>query len=203
MTEDPKGKIVQLMRAGTTPNRSPPKGHKIKVQGSGNIVAGGDVHVFQSAPKVPRPTVVTNPGVEHISTEQRAKLKALVDEIVETEARLKQRPRKHSSVWSALNKHCGAPSYSLIASGHFEKARTYLNSTLGRLNSMASAPVKNGDEWRSRKYKYIKINAKSPADSAALTAYIKTNFGADSLTELSNDELERAYRYVASRRPRR
>ena len=147
--------------------------------------------------------MVTNPGVEHISTEQRAKLKALVDEIVETEARLKQRPRKHSSVWSALNKHCGAPSYSLIASGHFEKARTYLNSTLGRLNSMASAPVKNGDEWRSRKYKYIKINAKSPADSAALTAYIKTNFGADSLTELSNDELERAYRYVASRRPRR
>lgn len=190
------------MRAGTSPNGTPPSRHKISVQGTGNIVAGGDLHVFQSAPKAPRPTVITNPGVEHISTEQRAKLKALVDEIVETEARLKQRPRGYSSVWSALNKHCGAPSYSLIAKDHFEKARTYLNSTLGRLNSMASAPLKNGDEWRSRKYAYIKINSKDPSDAAALSAYIQSKFGAESITELSNEELERAYRYVVSRRKR-
>ena len=200
MPEDIKGKIVELMRSGTTPNSSPPARHNIRVQGTGNIVAFGDVHVFQPAPKAPRPLVITKPGVEHISIGQRAKLMALVNQIVETEAKLKKRPRSHSAVWGPLKPHCGVTSYHLIPSERFEKARKYLNTALGRLNAMPSAPVKNGDAWRRNKYAYIKINSKDPLDAAALSDYIKTNFAADSISELANDELERAYRYIASRR---
>lgn len=200
MPEDIKGKIVELMRSGTTPNSQHSSGHKIKVNGSGNVVAGGDVNVFQNAPKIPRPKIVTNPGIEHISVEQRAKLKALVNQIVETEEKLKKSPRTHGSVWGQLNTHCGVTSYHLIPSERFDKARKYLNTELGRLNSMPSAPVKNGDAWRRNKYAYIKINSKDPVDAAALSSYIKTNFAADSISELANDELERAYRYIASRR---
>ncbi len=80
----------------------------------------------------------------------------------------------------------------------FPKAKKYLLEWVGRLNSMPSAPVKDGDEWRKRKYAYIKVNTKN--DPAALNAYISKNFGVTSLTELSNEELERVYRYAASRK---
>lgn len=200
MVEDPKGKIVQLMRNGTTPNGSRAAGHNIRVQGSGNVVAMGDVYLLPGALKSPRLLVSATPGPEHISTSQRRVLMHLVANILETEARLKKNPRSPAAIWSALNRHCGVPSYSLIARADYDRACSYLNKSLGMLNNMRSAPVKNGDAWRSRKIAYIQVNSKSPEDDAARRTYIMREFGQTSLSELSNDELEKTYRYVAGRR---
>ena len=76
-----------------------------------------------------------------------------------------------------------------------------MHQWVGRLDSMASAPVKDGDAWRKRKYAYIKINSKNDTD--AIDRYIAKNFGATSLSELDNAQLEQVYRYVASRKNKR
>lgn len=146
---------------------------------------------------------ITNPTEDHISIDQRAKLIELVNDIVKQEGVLKRTPKSHRAVWSALNAHCQVNTYTLIAAKDFEKARKYLQQWLGRLNSSASAPVKDGDNWRKRHYAYIKINTKDPDDAAAVDAYMARRFKVTSLTELSNDELDAVYKYVAGRRNKR
>ncbi len=204
-TNDPKKKITQLFeqtnskKGGSAPHDN---SRHVTQTGSGNIYAEGDVHINQPAAKS-RVQVSADPGGEHISDEQKAKLKQLVDEVIATEQKLKKRPRSYGAVWGALNKHCKVTSYHCIAFDDFEKARKFLHQELGRLNSMKSAPVKNGDDWRRKRYANIKINSKGEEDTKALKAYMKRNFGAESLTELANDELDRVYRYVAGRRQRK
>jgi len=145
----------------------------------------------------------TKPGTEHIDEKQKATLKDLVTQIAEKEATLKKNPKSFQAIWAGLNKHCGVTTYSLIAKDNFDKARKYLNVWLGRLNSAKSAPVKDGDAWRRKRISYIKVNTKDPDDEAAMRAYITRNFKAESLRELSNDEIEKTYRYVAGRNNRK
>ena len=172
---------------------------------SGNVVgmvqSGGVVHQIQTQKHVSRTIAEVKPGDAHISDAQAGVLHGLVNKIVEKEALLKKTPRTHRSVWSALNSHCGVSAYRLIASNDFEHARKYLDKWMGRLGSMATAPVLD-DEWRKRRYAYIKINAKAPADQLALEKYLAKNFQVSSLTELDNNQLDDAYRYVAGRRSR-
>jgi transcriptional regulator with XRE-family HTH domain/predicted secreted protein len=174
------------------------------VSGVGFAGPGSQVRIVHTQNHVTRVKAETKPGAEHISVEQRAILKDLVDKVVETETAVSRKPKTHRAVWAALNAHCKVPSYSLIPAEDFEKARKYLHQWLGRLGSLASAPVKDGDNWRKRHYAYIKINTKDPEDRAALDDYLKRTFGASSsLTELANDDLDKVYRYVAGRRNRR
>jgi len=145
----------------------------------------------------------TRPGDEHITVEQRAILTDLVNKVVEKEELLKKAPKSYRAVWAALNKHCKVNSYQLIAAADFEKARSYLNQWIGSLHGMRSAPLKDGEDWRKRKIQNIRINTKAPDDEAAMRAYILKNFGATSVKELANDELEKTYKYVAARRSRK
>lgn len=184
----PPAPKLQIMRGG--------------LSGVGIAESGSNVSIVQTQRHITRTTAVTNPGVEHISEEQKALLQALVKDVVSAESKLKAKPKSFSAVFSALNAHCGVTQYALIRSEDFEKARKYLHQWLGRLSSMKSAPVKDGDTWRKRRYAYIKINSKTAEDEAAVAQYIKRNFSATSLTELSNDDLEKTYRYIAGRRSR-
>jgi hypothetical protein len=197
---DPKKKITRLFEQ-TVPR--PAAAPSIVQSGTGNIIAFGNVSIGQEGRRAPRVTVAANPGIDHITETQKTTLKQIVSDVVATEARLKKSPKSHGAVWSAVNKACGVTSYHLIALEDFETARGYLNSWLGRLNGMKSAPVKNGDAYRRRRYSYIKVNTKHPEDAAALDAYILKKFKVTSISELSNPELEQAYRYVASRKSRR
>ncbi|MDR3351757.1 MAG: helix-turn-helix domain-containing protein [Zoogloeaceae bacterium] len=170
----------------------------------GNVVsvaqAGATIHQITTQRHITRTVADVKPGEEHISDEQAAVLLEFVNKIVETETSLKKKPGTHRSVWGALNAHCGVPKYRLIKREDFQKAQKYLRMWIGRLDSMGSAPTKNGDAWRKRKYAYIKINTKDDPD--VVSRYIKKNFDAASLTSLSNDQLEQTYRYVAGRKSR-
>lgn len=154
--------------------------------------------VINTARHVTRTIAKVTPGEEHITEKQASDLTALVDTVVETEAKLKKAPKTHRAVWAALNRHCGVTSYRLIPLADFEKAKKYLHQWLGRLNAMPSAPVKDGDSWRKRQYAYIKINSKDFPE--AVEAYLRKNFKASSLTELSDEDLKRTYQYVASKK---
>lgn len=181
------------------------KGQLIEGGNSGNVVGlvhpGATVTQINTLRHIEKTIAEVRPGEIHISDDQAAKLHALVEKVAETEQRLKQKPRTRQAIWGSLNAHCGVPKYRLIRAEDFAKAQKYLHQWVGRLDSMASAPVKDGDAWRKRKYAFIKGNSKDDAD--ALDRYIAKNFGASSLTELDNDQLDRVYRYVASRKARR
>jgi len=164
---------------------------------------GSHIQFVQTKQHTTKTIAKTEPGREHISLEQRAALQELVKEIVQTEEAVKRNPKSFRAVWSALNSHCKVPSYSLIHLDDFEKAELYLRQWLGRLNSSATARNKDTSAWRKKRYAYIKTNSKDPAEKAMIEAYLWKNFQVTSLTELSSEELDKVYRYVAGRKRRR
>lgn len=177
---------------------------KVAIEGSSNVIglveAGATVHQIHTQRHVTRTVAEVKPGDEHITEEQAAALTALVGQVVTLEASLRRAPKTHRAVWAALNAHCGVTRYRLIKVQDFEKARGYLHQWIGRLNSMSAAPAVDPDGWRKGRYAYIKINSRD--DGAALAAYLQRNFQASSLTELSDDDLEKTYRFVVGRRSR-
>ena len=174
--------------------------------GAGNVVHfmnGGTVNMISTPKHVTRTTAKVEPGKQHISEGQAAKLTALVQEIVELEAKLKKAPKSFRAVWGALNSHCGVTRYLLIAVEDYDKAEKYLRQWIGRLSSMASAPVADNDAWRKRRYAFIKINTKDDEGSAWLATYLTRTFGKTTLTDLDDSGLDRTYRAVASRKRNR
>lgn len=164
----------------------------------GLVQTGATVHQVHTQNHVTKTVADVKPGDEHISETQAATLTSLVKQIVETEEKLKKSPASHRAVWGSLNAHCKVTKYRLIPLADFEKAAKYLRQWLGRLNAAPSAPVKNGDVWRKTRYAYIKANSKN--DQVAVQTYMQRQFDAQSLTELSDEQLNKVYRYVSSRK---
>lgn len=176
----------------------------ISEHGSANVVQvahpGSTINIHHNPKVVNRTVAKVAPGAEHITEGQAAILTRLVNDVVQLESLQRKSPKSHRAVWAALNAHCGVTSYRLISLDHFEKAETYLRKWLGRLNSMPSAPVKDNEAWRKRKYAYIKINTKDELNSSWLSTYLRKNFNVESIAELSDEDLDRTYRAVASRK---
>lgn len=164
-----------------------------------SVSENGDVINTHTYKKITKAEV--KPGDEHISEWQASRLKKLVDEVVETEERVKNKPASHRSVWSALNHHCGVTTYRLIPEEKFVTAEKYLRQRIGRLNASTRAVKSDGAAWRQKKYAYIKINTKG--DEEWLNAHLKRHYQVESLTELDNNQLEKLYRSVSSRKSRR
>ncbi len=159
---------------------------------NGNVI---NIHHDQHDP-TPKLKVVINPGPEHIGDEQRAKLKALVDDIVKLESIARRTPKPHSSVWSALNKRLKTTSYHLIKANDFEKAAKFLREWIGRLSSTKSA-AKNDPDWRKRKYSFIFTNVKQLDAGARLTTHLSERYGVESAKELDDTQLAALYHTVS------
>ncbi|MDD5297643.1 MAG: helix-turn-helix transcriptional regulator [Rhodocyclaceae bacterium] len=196
--------VLTGIRSANAPEAERALRPSVHVTGSGtaNVVQfaqpGSTVNINHNPRVVNRTVVEVAHGDGHISDEQAATLTRLVNEIVELEKQLKKKPGSFRSVWGSVNAHCGVTQYRLIPAETFGKAENYLRQWIGRLNSMASAPVADNDTWRKRKYAYIKINTKD--DAAWLTAYLKKAFHTESIADLSDDDLDRTYRAVATRK---
>lgn len=162
-----------------------------------NAISGGVVNIGNQVNKV---KAEVKPNDEHINDEQAFVLSRLVDEIVEMEKLVRKKPKSHVAVRSALNAHCRVPSYRLIPIEKYDKAEKYLRMWMGRLNSAKSAPKKDNNQWRNRRYAYIKINTKETPEW--LDNYLHKNFNADSLTELDDKQLDKVYRAVSSKKSR-
>jgi len=168
------------------------------LSGESVTVSGNTLNVISTPKHVTRTVAEIKPGEAHITDEQAARLTALVKLIVEWEAKVKKKPNGYRGVWAGLNAHCKVTKYRLIALDDYDKAENYLHQWLGRLQSMPSAPVADNDTWRKRRYAYIKINTRS--DEAWLTAYLRKHFKAESLADISDDDLDKTYRAVARRK---
>lgn len=178
---------------------SPPA---VAVTGNANIVQFPQAGAHITQVTTQRYTTTTKadvkPGESHISEAQAARLMDLVKDVVEREQRIKKKPKTHRAVWSSLNSHCGVTRYRLIAAQDFQRAETYLLKWIGRLNAAPSAAIADNDAWRTRRYAYIKINTKDDPDW--LRRYLAKNFACSSLTDLSDDGLNRVYQAVARKK---
>lgn len=166
------------------------------ITGGTNMIGHhGDIHIHAER-VVHKPKIIIQPGPEHISDTQRAKLKELATEVVKIESAVKRSPKSFSAVWSALNRKMKASSYHLIRSDDYPRAEKFLREWIGRISSAKSAPAKDPD-WRERKYAYIHTNVKQLGASGNLEALLKNKYGVASLTGLSDDDLVAVYQTVA------
>lgn len=174
----------------------------VSPQGSANVVQfaqpGASINMVTTQRYVTTTKADVKPGVEHITEKQAAKLTELVKTILELEGKVKKKPASYRSVWGALNSHCGVTKYRLIPLDLYPKAEKYLYQWIGRLNSTATAKNKDNSEWRKRKYSYIKINIKGM--ESWFEAYLFKKFQVSSIADLTDDELDTAYKAVAAKK---
>lgn len=161
--------------------------------------SGSVVNQVNTQQHITKTIADVKPGIEHITNEQAAKLHALVKQIVESEQIAKTNPKTFRAVWSSLNAYCKVPKYNLIPLEHYEKAETYLRKWLGRLGNTATSRKKDPD-WRKKKYAYIKLNIKQLNLEDWLSDYLLKNFSVTSLTELSDDDLQKTYSAVSNKK---
>lgn len=151
----------------------------------------------------PKPSITkvieAKPDDEHISTEQQYILKSLVESIVDLEKKCKKIPATYQKVWVSLNRKFKVPRYILIRKDDFEAAEKYLRMWIGRLNSSASAKM-NRSDWRHRKYSFIHVNLKKLGLESEFRSYLQNNFSVDSMINLSDEELEKAYSFVSRKK---
>ncbi|MDP3887038.1 hypothetical protein [Hydrogenophaga sp.] len=147
-----------------------------------------------------RVRAVVQPGPEHIDADQRRQLHDLCDEWVSLHDSIKRSPLPKALAWSRINKAGGSTTYALILKTRFDDARAYTLKQMAILRGMASAPRKD-DEWRPKRIGAIKARCINQLrDPHAYKAYIKKNFGADSLTALATDELQKTYAYIMAKK---
>lgn len=171
------------------------------VSGTSIIGTQGDVHLEITTERKPAIRVVVQPGPEHIGEAEKLQLKALHTEWVALHDTLKKAPLAPALAWSRINRAAGATSYHLILAERFEAAVHYVQQEMAKLRAMRSAPAKDAD-WRARRIGAIKARCKNQLGNIdAYKAYIKRNFGADSLSALATDELQKTYAYIFAKKP--
>lgn len=164
---------------------------------TGNVV----IHTLniqqRTAFKSPQPTIPEG----SITEEQAARLKDLVAEWVVTHNQIKPRnPLTHQAAWLKLNRRIRVATYRATPAGKFSSQEKWLLQQAAILRNMASAPARD-DSWRIDKIRAIKARAtKTLGDANIYKAYIKKNFGAESLTDLANDDLQQTYGYVFNKK---
>lgn len=166
------------------------------IAGGTNIIGNqGPVHVTVGAV---RKTVrhVIEPGPEHLSAEQRVTLKGLHAEWVALHAALKRKPLSHQVAWQRINKAGCSTTYSLILASRFDEVCAFVKEQMAILRGMKSAPKKDVD-WRAKRIGAIKARCiKQLGNPDAYRPYIRKYFKAESLTELSTDQLQRTYAHI-------
>ncbi|KDN12596.1 transcriptional regulator [Snodgrassella communis] len=171
---------------------------------SNSIIAGSGstIHNISTTHHTTKTIAKVKPGEEHITDEQAALLQLLVNEVALCEKYVKQNPRNHRAIWSALNSHMKVPSYRLIKKEQFEKAEKYLRTTIGRLNSQKSAKTKlPNHDWRNRKYRYIHASfTELPELEEWFKLHILKKFGTENKSHLDDEQLERAYTSLANKK---
>jgi hypothetical protein len=198
----PKVESPQGHAAGRDINtQEAPRVEISEISGGTNIVGNSGHVVIQVNPaRAPRVANVIKPGPEHIGQIERRALQDLCTEWVTLHNTLKKQPLTHAAAWSRINKAGGSDSYHLIRRDRYDDVLRYVRQQMAILRAMASAPAKD-DQWRNKRIAAIKLRCRNQlADPDAYRPYVRKNFGAESLTDLSTDQLQRTYAYIFAKK---
>ena len=195
-------KVKNIMEAAkqSPENPTPQAGVSINLTGGrGHQVVGGDfydqsVRVEKLVP--PPVTVKTGDGV--LNAGQKAKLTALVRDIVDA-SKAKRTPLAYGTVWSKLNTHMRVNKYDEILQDDFEKASAYLLRERAMLLKIPSAHKKNPD-WRRRRIAAVHARCNERGWQEWRRAYMKEKFGRESMDQMPDSELESLYRAVMAKK---
>lgn len=193
MTEDIKGKIVQLMREGSTQGSARAPSHTISVTGNSNIVALGDIHFAASKPERPRIVVQTGNGV--IDAKQKAALTRMLQQWLTARNVVRKDKMTIQAARKAMNDVAGVNSYHEMTPVQYGIAQKWIAKQRGILGSMKSAPV-NIDGFRSQTITAIKARAKQLGDLHFYTPHIVQTYGFNSLTHLSDRQLQEVREWI-------
>ena len=176
--------------------------HRGQVQISGRDVtfAGRDIHINE---RTIRRTIV-QPGPEHISPDQAARLHQLIDKAVEQDVTAgEERRRSYMKWWSILKKHYGVPGYREIPRHLGEDAISWLKQriAIGRPKLRRTDP----QEWRRQHYTAIYARASELGYSRGeVHAIAKSRLGVQvtSLKSLTQGNLKKLYGILMARQSR-
>lgn len=202
MTEDPKKTIVRLFEEGTRKARRPaqPKaGSSLNISGNGNVVAGGDVN-FHAAP-LQRPQVVVQTGVGVIDAKQKATLTQKLNQWLAARNAIRRDVMTIQAARSAMNAAVGVNSYHEMTPDQYKKALAWLTRQRAILSSMSSAPVKVGG-FRNDMITAIKARSKELGDLSYYRPHIVKTYGVDSLTKMSDRQLQELRAWIMQQRRR-
>lgn len=175
----------------------PAADRSVSVRGNGNFVVNGngDVNIHGPSP-APRPIVKVQTGVGVLTAEQKAEINRLFDEWFRLRGLVRKTGAEYKALRFAFNKHMRVNKYDEIAQADFGKATRWIRSQIAIINSMASAPKKVPD-WRNGRYRSINARAKEfPDGEARYRRYTLDRFGASSLRDLDDEQLDAVYRHV-------
>lgn len=182
----------------------PPTGNVIYINGDGvdvGQVAGGNIHnVTYKTEKVDqRPRVTVVPGVEVISETQKRRLLDLRDKWIEKNNEVRKTKLTHAGAQTAINKKAGVTSYHLIPLDKFTTVEKYIQQQIGRLNNTATAKKKS-PSWANDRKKGIQARCNQLGIQDWRKDYMRKTFGKESMTELTDDELQKLYQAVMSKK---
>lgn len=206
MDERKKNEIINLFknsvkpkstRVRTKPNPSEPI-HINGITNSTNIVGNGNsiLHVHQPIIK-PKTIVKTGDGV--INASQKARLTALLKEWVVLRNAVRKTKITYASAWISANKQADVNSYHEIPAEKFYKVEKWLIKQIAIVSAMPSAPSKATD-WRKSRYKAIHAKCKQLDIDSQRIDYMRNNFDKTSLVDLTDDEVEKVYRWIISKK---
>ena len=174
--------------------------NKIKIIGNSNNIAGGDINININRSQKRRVEYI--PQADDISPAQASKLKEIVNQIVEVERRVSLKPKSHAAVWSVFNKAMKVTYYREIKKDDYIKAETYLMRWKGRLQNNRIYKENEPEEAKKNIYKTIFSIAKKELNMTKkdIDDFIKGSFGADSIKDLTQEELEKLVRRFRSKK---
>jgi len=196
MEDDKKKKVVDLFKSNAKPKpvaRRKPK-PAIEINGHSNIV--GDGNTFIKTEKIiHRPKVEVKTGDGVVSAEQKARLQQLVKNWMAARGAVRKSELTYAAAWSAINKKAGVNSYHEIPTEKFKTIESWLLKQTAIVHAMPSAPAKSA-QWRASRIKGIQSRCNELGIQDKRKAYMQKTFGKDSLTLLSDADVEKVYRWV-------
>ena len=170
-----------------------------------NITAGnGDGHgigntIIKTEKVVHKPKIQVKTGDGVVTAEQKARIQQLVKDWISTHDAVKQTKLTPAAAWSITNKQAGVNSYHEIPAEKFDKIEKWLLKQIALVNAMPSAKKKSST-WRATRIKGIQSRCNELGMQVKRKEYMKKYFGKDSLTMLSDDDVEKVYRWVMSQK---
>lgn len=199
--DDVKGKVIRLLteatgRKKTTPARKR-RAPTQQIRGNSNIQAGGDVHIMTGR-LLTRPRVTVVPGYGVASEAQKTRLMELCNRWVKTNNAVRHTRLSYAAARGALNRKARVTSYHLIPADQVAALEHWLLMQIARINAMSSAAA-GSSSWRTERIKAIQARCTQKGIQGWRHAYMAERFGATSMTELSDADLQLLYRAVFAR----